>query len=668
VATFDNSVAEPGTPSAPLIPSSTDPNSLSNPTLTWLMEKHKEGKAFLKSQAGWNKIGDAIDAIMSAENNPLASFASSVSRDLSHTKTNRIAKIAEDIAALLTDIRPFWEYSVANRRFEQHAQIYSKLSTFWYQNRNIDLVLSACVKYYTVAGSAYIHIYWDPEIEDIDACALDPRNVIPISPKKFDSLEDCQGVIIDNEVPISYIRERYGINVKAESDGMDGWLGRLKDAEEDTISPIWRSIQSNKPKSDLPRIPTAVIHTCYLKDSRTNDTDHDIEMGTFHDSIDESGRPVRIPSTTWSYVVKPGEKRYPHLRMIVWVGTNILYDGPGFYWHGNFPVIKLTLNPYPWSFLGKAPIWDLLSLQDSLNRLLRVVDDHADQVAQPGAIGDKNNVSEATFKTLNTRRAGWKIRQNPLAGQGIKIVNPPPLDASIPAQIQWIIDEMAEISGLKDIARMMDLKQLPSNDTVDSIINQMTPGLRMRSRIFEAFARNIARQLAYNFSQFYTLPLRVAILGPGGITADDFDYDPGSLIPDFPDSKDYKTEMGDDGQVHTIINPDAFVLGPAPKYKRAQEFLRKFIFKISPASLLNGAQMERTLLYFQLTRAGVMDPITLLEQLNVPNIGVEQIPDNVRTILDRIKWCQDNGLMMQVNPAGAKASGQAPPRVVTKES
>lgn len=79
------------------------------------------------------------------------------------------------------------------------------------------------------------------------------------------------------------------------------------------------------------------------------------------------------------------------------------------------------------------------------------------------------------------------------------------------------------------------------------------------------------------------------------------------------------------------------------------------------------------MLYFQLTRAGYMDPITLMEQLNIPNIGVETLPDDVRTVLDRLKWCQENGLTASVGPAGAsaagrKASGQEAPRIVTKES
>jgi hypothetical protein len=344
--------------------------------------------------------------------------------------------------------------------------------------------------------------------------------------------------------------------------------------------------------------------------------------------------------------------------MIVWVSNKILYDGPSFYWHARFPILKFTLSPYPWTWLGKAPVWDLLSLQHSLNRLLRVVDDHAAQVAQPGSVHDKNSVSRSEFSSFDTRRAGWKIYQNPLAGKGIQIVNPPPLDQSIWKHIEWIQNEMNELSGVADIGQLMNLRQLPSVDSIEAIVHQMTPALRFRSRIMEAFTRELAMQLAYNFTQFYTLPMRVIELGPGGTTQDDFDFDPGSLLPDYVHDKDF-TAQGE-------IDPAALLRGPLPRWQRAQEFLRRFVFKISPGSWLNSAQAEQKMIYLQLTRAGWMDIFTLWEILGIPNIGV--LPDNVRTIPERLLYQEQLGLSGDINAAGRKASGQEQPRVVMKES
>jgi hypothetical protein len=152
--------------------------------------------------------------------------------------------------------------------------------------------------------------------------------------------------------------------------------------------------------------------------------------------------------------------------------------------------------------------------------------------------------------------------------------------------------------------------------------------------------------------------MRVFELGPSGITQDDFDLDPGTLMPDYVHSDDYDHQGN--------IKPDAVLRGPLPRYDRAKEFLRRFVFKIAPGSLLNAAQVEQKLIYLQLTRAGWLDIFTLWEALGIPNIGV--LPDNVRTIPERLIYQQSLNLTGDVNPAGRKASAQTSPRVVTKES
>ena len=186
----------------------------------------------------------------------------------------------------------------------------------------------------------------------------------------------------------------------------------------------------------------------------------------------------------------------------------------------------------------------------------------------------------------------------------------------------------------------------------------MTPAIRFRSRIMEAFTRTFAQQLAYNFTEFYTFPVRVTILGPGGITQDDFDFDPGTMMPDYVHMDDFDV----DGN----LKPQSLLRGPLPKYNRAKEFLRRFAFKIQPGSLLSAAQTEQKLVYLMMWRGGIIDTYTLWEIFNVPNIG--NLPDGVRTVPERIQWCQNNGLGGNVSPEGRKAGTDQGPRVVMKQS
>src|SRR6266700_1807933 len=625
------------------IPISAIPGSDAWRTLGWCGEIEQEAGTFIASQEGYDRIEPAIKSIIGASS-PVIQTRS----PLSQTKTNRVADVAEQLTAILTDTKPSWDYETANKRWEQHAAIYGKLSTWWYTQQNIDQRMASIIKYSLVAGTGYGHLVWNPDIQDLELIPLDPRNVLPVRPRDFDSIQSCLGVIVKHWYPVNYFKDRFGIEVVAESDaapsevandsgfpgGIASWLG-----------------QGNKNNAKPPRFPVACLKILYLDDKRLNDRKVDVGQGEFE-------RGTRNSLNNWSYIVLPGQPLYPNKRMVCWVGKRMIYDGPSQYWHAMFPVLKFTVSPWPWSYLGKAPLWDLLPLQGSLNKLLCVMDDHVAQVANPGSILDKNSVSRSTFDQFDTRRPGWKAFQNPLAGKGIQIVNPPPLDASVPEYRDWIQKEMREISGVNDLNQMLHLNQMPENSTVDAILNGMTPINRYRSRVIECFIREFATMLAYNFSQYYTLNIRTTIAGAGAVTQEDFDYDPESLIPAYTHTSDL------DAQGSPLA--EALARGPLPRYERAQEFLRRFTFKIAPGSFLNAAQIETKMLNFQLFRAGVLDVFTLWESMGIPNIGV--LPDNVKTVPERLAYQAEIGIIPAVSPAGRKASGQEAPRVKVTES
>jgi hypothetical protein len=360
----------------------------------------------------------------------------------------------------------------------------------------------------------------------------------------------------------------------------------------------------------------------------------------------------------WSYIVEKGEELYPRGRMVEFCRTHNkpLYDGPNRYWHGIFPLPKLTLDPWPWTFLGKGGLWDTLPLQGTLNRLLRVIDDQVEKIGRPDIVADKNSISEGALNKIDTRRAGLKIRFNPMSGKGVEIVKSNPIDASIMNLIQFIISQIKELSGAADLGQLMKLNQLPSDDTISRIVEAMSPAVRARSRALEAYIREFATIMAYNFLQFYTEPMWMEICGPNAVTPDWFDFDPGTFLPDYI----HRSDMDSRG----IPTRAALDRGPLPRQDRAKELMRSVAFHVAPGSLLAASAMEHKLLLLQLSRAGLIDHWTLLEALEIPNVG--DAPAG--TITDRLMAEQKMGLGMQVSAAGRKASGQKPPRSVVKES
>lgn len=626
----------------------------------WCKEAIQESEGFLRAQQGYNKIDESIQAVMGQQSD-LRSAA------LSSTTCNQVSKAFFDMTAGLTDVKPFWEYRTYNRRFESHTAIYGKLSEHVWLQRRMDMAFLSAVQYAVPAGTSYLEPCWDPAIEDFRAEAWDPRDVLPIRPSTSPSIQDCYGVITRKSRSTNYVRylARHVFKrpdlVNAVLPDRDGSVvgnsvrntrvGALLERFGD--SPFRQRLFGDKPVREIPRIPTTDIFTCYIDDDAINESSNDVRMGAF----DKDGKPLN----NWSHVVGPGERLYPRKRMIVFSSSlpEPFYDGPSPWWHGKFPYPKLTLDPVPWSYLGKAPLWDLLSLNKALDRQLRVYDDWSERLARPDIVADKNAIPQHLLDRLDTRKAGKKIRINPTAGKnGLQFEGPGNLPADFWRGIEYYETKIKELSGVQDISNLMKLNQIPSSDSIEKIMESMSLSWRMRSRVIEVFMREFAEMMAYNFAQFYTLPRRLTILGGEGMTMQDFDMDPGSLIPDYVDGNDFDE--------HGNVSAAAMERGPMPRYDRAQEFLRQFSFHVAPGSLLAASEIERKLLYLQLSRAGLIDHWTLLDVLGVPNVGTPPVGAN--TITDRLVAEQDMGLGMNASAAGRKASGQTMPRLVTKES
>ena len=624
---------------------STAPSSdYEHQVLGYMKEALEEGDAFLRSQKGYNTITDTIKAIMAEDSTAKSSV-------LSQTSVNHVAKVATDLAAMCTDVKPFWEYRTKNERFKKHCEIIGQLSEHWYLNRTIDLKNADVIKYSLAAGSGYSHIFYNTNTQDLDISAEDPRDIIPIRPPSVSlSLQEAAGVIHRVQRSVNYVKAMFPHKAHLIIPDRDGSMvsqslngTRINKLYDTYGSPFREKLFSEAPVKELPRIPSVDLYTCYLDDRSVNKSGQPKFMGEWIDP--------EHPRNNWSYKVKPGDQLYPRKRCIVFTNTAILYDGPAIYWHGLYPYAKLTLDPWPWSWLGKGVLWDILPLARSVNGIMRVIDDHLEQVARPTVIGDKHTISQSEINKIDTRKAGLKIRQNMLTGKGIMIQDPPNLPPDVLQILNYYEEKIYDIPGVRDFSDMMKMKQMPSPETIERIQEAMSPSVRLRSRIIETYMREFATMTASNFAQFYPLSLRLAILGAAGATPDDFDQDPGSFIPAYLEN-DYSSSG--------VVKMEALARGPLPRYDRAKFFFSQVSYHIAPSSLLNASEIETQLKYLQLARAGLVDHWTLLEQLNIPNVG--NPPEGAKTITERLMAEQQMQLGMVVSSAGRKASGQEPPQ------
>jgi hypothetical protein len=622
------------------------------------------GKEFIETAVGFDKIAIAERAIFAFENQSTASYSPSGGRKLSQTRVNLIAKIAEDLTAMLTDTRYFWNYTTLNPKYQKQAENSNKEAERWYIDNQIDLRIGDVIRYWTFAGTGVLHHYFSRRLNDFMVEAEDPRNVYPVDPISYHTFQDCKGVIVRRARTPDWVKEEFNKDVKPDVGGRGlgffGWLTRLIEGPGERGGPLAKKTGTDQ---GIPATPTVFVNTLYLKDPRVNKTSQTVRMGPWEEvEVPGESDPITgIPGpkkkqwqgqTQWSYEVKPDAPLYPFNRMIVWGGNTLLHDGPCPYWHAKFPLIKFTLNPWPKAWFGKAPLWDCIPLEESVNKKLRVVDDHCEQVAQPGIVADRN-VSKAEVQKADTRAAGMKIRTNMASGKGLNIIHPPPLDAMIMQSIEWSIQMMMRTAGTVDPSSLASLGQMPSDDTIDTLFKTMTPGVRLRSRALEGCYKSLAEFQLYGMMEFGTLAKRVAMLGPSAATREDFDFDYGTQIPDdVPDG-----EPGD-------IAGDENALGlenPRPAYERCKVMLQSFTCQFDPSSLLNSANQEELMKYFMMSKMGFCSVFTLWEKMGklaafVP-AGITVPPDE----LGRLALQQQLGIGMIANAQGRKATDQAPP-------
>ena len=615
-------------------------------TLQWLNDAITGGEGILKQDPTYNAIGDNIRYVMGDQLRDRPS-------ELSHIVDNRTKKAIAETVSALTDIHPLFGFDTENDLFQDQVVILGKLTKAWWISSFADLRLADVIRYAMAAGTGYVEVNWDATLAggygDLILTPVDPRDVLPIGPRYDFSVQSWDGVIIRSMESLDTLVARYGIAAAGlTADNGNTWLSRMwgnVKTKVETPTNIFESTQGKGHNMPL-RTNGKEVYKCFVKDTRLWDGTMPINMGDVKTSWAYKVYPVGYLKDNGQPATEEDARVYPRGRMIVATKERVLFDGPNPYWHGMFPIAKLTLDPWPWSLMGGSMVADLKPMQDAVNECLNGVWDHVKKSLRPAVIGDKRAVPQSTWNRLDTRIPGVKLLQNPTAGKGIEFVHSDPLSPDVMEFFQYVIGEMDTLSGVANLQAMMHLNQAPGADSIEKMQEALSPLLRTKSRLLEVFLREIGEMIKSGFFQFYTLPRRINILGEQGISLREFDFDPGSLVPAMhKDDPDYLPHL------------DAML----PSAERARQHMRNFTFQITPNSLLGASQLSRKLTYLQMFKLALMDPYSLWEAMEIPNAGSP--PADVQTVSQRILYAQQVGLMPNTNPVGAPPSMQAPPAV-----
>lgn len=609
--------------------------------LSWLKEAIQEGELINRADPSYDQISRAQEYIVGEQ-------LSSDQRRLKYLPqvvVNESRKAMQAHVSALTDLKPLAGWR-SNPEYQQSADLLNQYLVYEWISYMLDLDLGNVIKYSLAGGTGDLVIDWDPHAPGGGGhsfSARDPRDTLPIRPSQKPSPQFWQGAIIREEHSVNTLRSMYPAKAHLFRSSTDGALGRVMGRFRTTVS---RLLTPADPLDTIgqhgahtrKRTPgNVVLYRCHLKDRTRNLTTQPIAMG--------------MPGSNWSYVVQPQQPLYPRGRLVVATDDAIIYDNANPYWHGMFPIARLKLWDVPWQFLGIPLFNDLLPLQDAINDTVHDLRLGVRQWMDPDIVYNRNAVSETTMRLLDPRRPGKRIKIQPGFGEPYQKQDGPSPQVLAQCLELWreLTQKFTDLSGTANLAALLQLRQLPSADTIEKYYEALTPEIRSEARAIEAFLRDLSEMMKVNYFQFLSSAKRVQILGQGGITLNDFDYDPGTLVPALkPGQQGYTPELDPDLTTHD---------------QRAQWFHKQFVFVVAPNSILAMNAQESKMVRLQLYRMGAYDFWSLHETLETPNVGAPPAiplpplqPPGPAVMVGLM------GQMVSVATAGAAGMMQAPPQ------
>jgi hypothetical protein len=633
--------------------------------LGYLKNAREASTGYLKAQRAWRTAIKGFDIIADDRSDPS-------DPSLSRVRFNPIKRGVREIVSTLANLRVIPNYKTENEQFKTNqTNILNKRYLAWHQNSSLMVAenIKKALQWGAVCGRGYVYLPYRRQFvisgpTEIYPEARGPFSVLPYGIGPEHNIQRAYQVTICHEWP--YFQAAAMFPTKADvlarvakpSSLVRSGLRPASNAN--WIQRTWASIRGkdlNEPES----FPLCYLFETYTLDGSMNETGEVLHMGAAGSTWEYYVYPKGGQMPTGVFDEKTGQEftrevrdedamLYPTRRVTFWCDTEdgILEDGPSHWAHGYVPLVDFQLDPWPWEFLGYPLTHDPLALQRSVRDGLRAVDDYQGVVLRPPLAYAKNRVSRNFMKSFDPRVPMTYVGIEGLTIGDLKqIIAPIIPQGSQALDVQKVMEYLKSnearidrMMGVMDMLALAKARQMPAGDTIDKMVELMGPVAADMSKSMDASIINMAEMMKFNFLQFDNLKRRYEILGEDGISKEDFDYDPGNMIPQ-PEQRG--------SQLRTLWN-------------RIRDHGNQFTYQITPGSLHEITSMTRRLILFQLYRTPnfPLDPWTLAEAFNI-TLGPK--PPNCNTTIEL--WAEWQKIMAamaaqlrdEFGGGGAQASG-----------
>lgn len=649
----------------------------------WSREMVQQSRAYLRLQPAYPFIQDGLDLVN-------GDYMRSKVQTLSNARTDLTLRNLRELNASQTNLRIIPSFTTEVPECKAQSNILNKLNMAWMQRTFADRKIRQAWQYATSQGTGYCSIGYDPDFYWLGKGEIvlnhhGPLDVLPIGLPHDHNIQKAYAVAI--RVPTPYHQAirmfpDYADKIKPVREGKLMGHGTVMAQSVKFASSVLKRFGPGTIQQDESTPWTTVdLYYIYIDDPSINTTGNTLHMGD--------------PGTSWEYTVPSlgslfiegydinghaiykqatddDARIYPNRRLIISTDSDCLTPDPtrqvNKYWHGKVPVVQFRADDWAWNFLGFPLSRAGMLLERANIELLRGIVDAMNVRLSPPTGYDRNTMARSLAETLNTRIPNLRVGLDyTLGGEQFRPLIPAEylnVPDNIPA---FMIENESRITtqmGVQDAAALARVRQMPASDSTERLMEALGPIVKDQSRNMEFSVTELGEMWKSDAFQFYTAKRRFELLGLAGISNEDMDSDPGSMIPS-GDKGGY--EGGREGEKY-IFNYDPNMLVPKhiagipdhlSRFARARRHMQNFSYAVEPYSLHELNSVTRKMAMLQLQRSGFpISPWTLAKVWDIPNFGPKPKDENgveMQTELELwIAWQE-----MLTRFAAAQAAGQA---------
>jgi hypothetical protein len=613
----------------------------------WCKQQVDDGIAFQEQEPGFEQLKESIRILSGYPDEALAAKQ----RDLRYSKlrTNRLKRNLREMVNSLSEIRYIPGYHSNNNELHDQAEILNKRAQFWYFDQFVDLKIKKGVQWMAISPRGWLEMVYRRMPGERGRAEID---IIPHSfadvvftgmPESGDHQEAYTGTIIKDLPP--YLAHSLWPDkqdqLAPDRETPTSFFEKIREKAKEVVSDVF----TTSPEKATAKNPTVRLYYQYILDLSVNRSGKTMKMG--YESKKKPDGTTEEVKTPWCYDVPSlgspilngydsdgtpvyklatanDARIFPGRRLVVFNdrgGDDALYDGPMWDWHGKFPCVKLSGDSWP--FGDFSMVHDVSNIQETTDEIGRITHQMIRNRYNPSLKYNMRAVPRNDAKAIRTDVTGQRIGYNGSEGSGDQVVTSLlpkefyTLDGSVFTFLEKLAEQLDYQMGVRDISAMSKMKAGASADSMEKMMELAGPIVKGISRDMERSMRDLADMFKYMVFQYDTTPTLLRIVGADGITPENYDYNPGNLVPAHLPGENSKF-------------PSVFT-----EAQRARWLADHLPFIIMPGMLHQITQTSQKLLFLQLWKMGYpLDPWTLGEVLSLGNVG--KIPGGANSMIE--KW------------------------------